>query len=513
MPDSSEIELKLALVSGKLEKARDVLGRARFRRTSIDDVYFDTPDRDLRRRGLVLRLRRDGERWLQTLKAAPTQQALVPVRGEWEVPLPAGRKVPSLDLERFDIAPLRVLMRAGLDASALAPVFRSRVTRRRGTLTHGSSEVEVALDSGQLQARGAGGRRRQRVAELEVELKSGKPEDVIDIATDLVRHASGITLVPSLRSKAERGYALAVDGVLDVARASARGFAQQVDREMSSPQALRAVLRHGLAIVVANADAVRQSPASEHVHQARVALRRMRSAIRLLDPDGTDVPASLSEGLRWLARSLGRARDWDVIAEDTLPAVLAGAALSDASRRRLEERTSRARARALGEALAAVSSRRYARIVLRTARWTMSAPAGDDATDRSIPAATLLDEAAERLFRDARAFPRLSPHKRHRVRIHAKRLRYTLDLLSGRLPERSASEYVDALASLQDSLGELNDGAVAADHLVPLVKVGDDRRAVCTWLQDREREGLARATRQLRALARRARPWKGLPER
>jgi inorganic triphosphatase YgiF len=105
MEDSTEIELKLAVVKGKPGRARKALGKARLERTSIDDVYFDTADANLRRRGLVLRLRHDGDRWLQTLKASAKSRSIVPVRGEWEVTLPAQSGVPTLDLERFDIAP------------------------------------------------------------------------------------------------------------------------------------------------------------------------------------------------------------------------------------------------------------------------------------------------------------------------------------------------------------------------------------------------------------------------
>src|SRR5512137_1625195 len=103
MAPGTEIELKLALVEGTVARAREVLGHVELERTALDDVYFDTPDQSLFRRGLVLRIRRDGNRWMQTLKAAASRRSLIPTRGEWEVPLPAGKRLPALDLERFDI--------------------------------------------------------------------------------------------------------------------------------------------------------------------------------------------------------------------------------------------------------------------------------------------------------------------------------------------------------------------------------------------------------------------------
>ena len=52
---------------------------------------------------------------------------------------------------------------------------------------------------------------------------------------------------------------------------------------MSSGAALRAILSHGLSVLLANTEALHEGRDPEFVHQARVALRRMRSALRLLD--------------------------------------------------------------------------------------------------------------------------------------------------------------------------------------------------------------------------------------
>ncbi len=503
---NTEIELKLALVKGSLARTRRAIGDVHLEETAIEDVYFDTPDASLRRRGLVLRLRRDGDRWLQTLKAASNGHSVVPVRGEWEVALPARKSAPALDLERFEITPLRVLLRAGLEADTLVPVFRTRISRQRGILVHGSSQIEVALDRGELRARVEGRKRRQPVAEVELELKSGRPQDLLDVGSALVKPGHGVTLVPALRSKAERGYGLAARDGLGAARASASGFARRLTAEMACAQALREVIRHGLALVVANADALRGDPASEHVHQARVALRRMRSAIRSFDPYGEDLPARLGKGLHWLAQTLGAARDWDVVVEQTLPAFLSSAPVDDADQRRLQRAARREQARATKQAVAAVSSRRYARLVLRLASWSMGEAAAATSSVGAT-AASLLEQAADRLFKDARSFSHLGQAKRHRVRIHAKRLRYALDLLAPSLPGRGAADYIEALAALQDTLGELNDASVALARLADALPAADSLKALREWFDRVEPALVARAARQLNALDRRPRPW------
>jgi CHAD domain-containing protein len=257
--------------------------------------------------------------------------------------------------------------------------------------------------------------------------------------------------------------------------------------------------------VVANADALRGTPAIEHLHQARVALRRMRSAIRLLDAQGTDVPRSIVRRLQQLAHVLGAARDWDVLCEDTLPALLASCA-PDARTVEVLEGTSRSlRSQSMTAVVKAVGSRRYARLVLGLGTWSMSAsPPSPRLADS---AAVLLGPLADDLAAGARAFARLSRHDRHRVRIHAKRLRYALDLLRFALPAKSAADYLDALATLQDTLGALNDATVTRERLVRAISLRTCKRLVKDWVARVEPALVRKASRELNALARRKRPW------
>jgi inorganic triphosphatase YgiF len=504
MGSTPEIELKLAIATGRPADVWRRLSHGSLERADIDDTYFDTPAALLRQRGLVLRLRRDGDRWLQTLKAADRGANLVSERGEWEVALGANERRPALDPARFAHTPLAALMDR-LGAEALAPVFRTRFTRRRLTVAHGASTIEIAVDDGRLIAETGNRAVRRPIAEVELELKAGDPADVLDLARKLLRKR-GPVLVPALRSKAERGYALASGSALPVARAVASGFARLMRDDIGTAEALRAVVRHGLAIVVANADALREAPAIEHLHQARVALRRMRSAIRLLDPEGADVPRPLVSRLQKLAGVLGEARDWDVLVDTTLPALLASCAPEDRTPRELMRCARRLHARAIEAAVDAVASRRYTRLVLALSQWADSAsPPSARLADRTR---ALLDPLADDVAAGARVFAPLSRRDRHRVRIHAKRLRYALDLLRFALPEKSTAAYVDALAGLQDTLGELNDAAVARERLARASTGRAARRAVKQWHEAVEPPLVAKAARELKALARRSRPWR-----
>jgi triphosphatase len=138
-----EIELAFSLTD---EAARRLLAEPVHRASPIDmsAVYFDTPDLALREAGYALRVRREGERWVQTLKSGSAGGL---VRGEFERPLNQG----ILDLSLLATAGLPRKLLARL--SDLRPVFETHVRRRQKLVTFGEAEIEVALDEGEVVAR------------------------------------------------------------------------------------------------------------------------------------------------------------------------------------------------------------------------------------------------------------------------------------------------------------------------------------------------------------------------
>jgi CHAD domain-containing protein len=170
----------------------------------------------------------------------------------------------------------------------------------------------------------------------------------------------------------------------------------------------------------------------------------------------------------------------------TLPAALASAPKTlEVHAHALLERAARKRDAARAAAVAALATPRYARLALRLQAWTLSPPPKGPTLSRLAP--RRLDRAHQRLFSAARFFAALSPERRHRVRILAKRLRYSLDVMSVALPKQTTERYVAALSELQDVLGALNDISVARSALGSVT----DKRAVydrvVAPLADRER--------------------------
>jgi CHAD domain-containing protein len=373
-----------------------------------------------------------------------------------------------------------------------------------------SSRIEVALDRGRIEA--TVGRRRavEPIAELELELKAGRAEDLLALALRLAgRGPQGLALVPMVRSKAERGHRLAAGVAPRPTKASARGFVEHLAPDMSSGAALRTLMAHGLSVLLANTEALHGGRDPEFVHQARVALRRMRSALRLLDRKHQDFPESLAKELRWVGQTLGAARDWDVLVESTLPAMVAATPTALRTRMRtLHKSAIRRRDQEHRKAVAALSSARFARLALRLQAWTLTpAPKGGRLARR---APKLLTRAHARLFDAARSFAQLSPQRRHRVRILAKRLRYALDVMSVALPAEPTARYVKALAELQDVLGELNDAAVARSSLKAASRHEPVLDFVDDWLERCEVNAAQSAERRLLLLSETPLPWRSL---
>lgn len=451
-----EIELKLALPPAQVArlKRHALLAEAgRPLRRQLVSVYFDTPELDLMRAQAALRVRRVGRGWVQTVKIGGGSAGGLHQRPEWETPTAGGAPEP----ERFD-APAAKDLLTPAHLARLRPVFETHFWRNAWTLPlAGGGSIEVALDQGEV----SGGGRTQPICEVELELKSGQPAALYDLALAL---AADFDLRPDPVSKAERGYALFQNLHSQPVKAASVGLKP----EMHVADAFVAVMQSGLGQFTANLAGLIHETDPAYLHQARVAVRRLRSALMVFAPALPDpVLVPLREEWRWLMGVLGPARDWDVFATETLPPLMAampGQPLTSLAR---DGTTQRGAARAA--MTAAVASRRLTRLLLETGRVLLSRP-WEQAADRiglawqSAPATALaeavLDRRQRQLLRRGRHFARLDAAARHRLRIVAKKQRYAAEFFAGLYPPKAARAYIKNLVALQDGLGALNDIAV-----------------------------------------------------
>ena len=503
-PTETELKLQLAPKHVKRFRRSAALSKSVCTEVDIDNVYFDTPDRLLQRHQMALRVRRIGARWLQTLKSAAKTSGAISRRGEWETPVSAVRGQGQLDLSLLSASPLPDLLARQNGAVELQSVFLTRVRRSQWIIERADATIEVALDIGEISAKAARTVLREPICEVELELKEDNNQaghaSLIDLALELldVGGKQPPALTPTARSKSERGYQLTMQRPPAAVKASAKGFVESITAKATTAHALRTVVAHGLAVLIANIELLLRYDDPECVHQARVALRRVRSAIRLFDRERRGVPRSLAGELRWFARALGEARDWDVITDETLPSLTAGIG-ADAVKALVAKAEGRRR-QARADIRKAARSARYAALVLNGERWCLT-PAPSGAELLADAAAPALKSASKKLFKEARFFTALTPPRRHQVRILAKRLRYALDLFAVALPKQAAARYTDALSELQDSLGELNDASVATAVLPQLTKSERIRKSVQQWLASMESERVLNIEVRLLALS------------
>ena len=463
-----EVELKFDLAAEAHAAFRRLapLAGARPRTTSLHALYFDTPELTLRERRMALRLRRSGRRWVQTLKAGDSGAGGLHAREEWEFE----RHEPTLDLSAFAGTPLEGEAELG---ERLAEIFRVDVRRTTWELevTPGN-RVEVALDRGEVSRLGE----REAIAEVEIESLSGDPLAVFELAEQLVDAAP---LRPSAVTKAQRGYRLAGD----VAEGPAKARAVALDPALDAAAAARAVVAAALGQLQANEAGVIASVDPEYLHQMRVALRRLRSALRVFrDAIDPAFAGHLRAELRWIARTTGPARDWDVLATQTLPAILHAwgeTAAARSVRARVAVRRKAARA-PLREALL---SPRYVRLVLALARW-LAQPAPEPAGQGKLGdlAVRTVARRHKRLVAGALRLSALTPAERHRLRLEAKRLRYALEGFETLFRRRRFDDYRELLAEIQDDLGRANDAAVAARLMAALKAPASFTQFARGWL-------------------------------
>jgi CHAD domain-containing protein len=241
---------------------------------------------------------------------------------------------------------------------------------------------------------------------------------------------------------------------------------------MSVNDALRAVLAANFAHLLANERGLLAGADPEYLHQMRVALRRMRSALDVFSPPLPEpVVAPLARELGWLASRLGPARDWDVFMTETLPPIEAEFS-AHRGFKAFSARCRRRRRSAGGRARLAVRSARYRRLTLRLSAWLASegwharlsnaaraaarGPVGEHAR-------AVLEARYRRVRKRGRGLEGLSARKLHRLRIAIKKFRYSTDFFAGLYKGKPVREALNCLARLQDILGEMNDAASAAD--------------------------------------------------
>lgn len=500
---STEIELKLRLPPGCVARLqRNSLLKSLSISSPVTrklySVYYDTSSFDLRHSRIAFRLRREGKRWTQTIKGGGSAIAGLHQHDEWDAPVlkaqPDFTKISNPGL-------IRLVSTANL-REQLRPLFITEFNRssRMLRLADGT-EVEFCLDRGKIVA----GDASAPLCEVELELKSGNPALLFQLALDLV-HAIPLRLENV--SKAERGYALASGCKFPPLKATP----VQLIAGMSVAEAFRTISWNCLGHLHSNEAGMLEGQNTEYLHQMRVALRRQRSALSIFSRMSSKTAFTpMVQELKWLAGQLGPARDWDVFVTETLITVYADFA-DHTGMFRLREKCEQLRSHHNDAARNVVESERYTESMLKLGAWLSSEqwivqpdrPASDNLgrTGYEAPvkefAGILLARRHRQLKKNGRKIRNLGAPELHALRVLAKKQRYAAEFFAGLYPHKEARRYIQSLSILQEILGVMNDTSIAEELLseVPIAKDRSDEyeavgivrgwSASMAWMKKRE---------------------------
>ena len=468
---SREIELKLRTSPQAVDRllaapllAASIRGLANAQ--SLDAAYYDTADLRLQKRGVSLRVRREGDRFIQTVKTTDGAAAGAFDRREWHTIVPDLTPRPDWVMD----SDARGLL-GHLAPDELTEICRTcieRETRVVGYQHDGEiAIIEIAFDRGTLEA----GDRTEPTAEVELELLKGNKQALYALALTLHEIAP---MQVEVRSKGERAYALFTGQPPQWHKSKKLRFAPDVTVE----DGIAAVFETCFAHWMVNEPATLAGNDPEGLHQMRVALRRMRSALTLFDGVLPMMQAGwLKKECQWITRTLGSARNWDVFLEDVL-APLEAKRPGDECLAALRKQCERARARNYGIARNAIRSPRYTALVLNFRRWLDDAPwrATENATRREILGAplkafadTVVERRCRKLVKSGRGLASATAEQRHKLRIAVKKMRYASEFFASLYRPKKSAAMIRELSRLQDTLGDLNDLAVTERQLETVI--------------------------------------------
>jgi inorganic triphosphatase YgiF len=491
---AEEIELKLALAETHQARflrhpmLKQALGR---HIETLDNIYYDTADLSLRRRGIALRLRRKGREWLQTVKLAGSSSAGLTSRPEWEGPYGG-----HFDFSAVDAAAVREWLQRPKLLARIIPICETRFRRITWKFLADPGAVLLTLDRGWIIANG----RREAISEVELELAEAPVQAIFELAGQLARR---VALTPSVLSKAERGYRLhAGTPAMPVAAETV-----QLSSAMAPADAFRRIALSCLEHLQQNHSGALGGNDPEYIHQMGVATRRLRAAMHLfaslLAPDFS---SSLRDRLMELMARLGHVHDLDVLLAEIVNPVLC--ALPDEPRlpalaSEITKRCYAARERTI-ELLAAPD---YGRSLL-LALESLHSMASNDPAMRPLHgfASERLKHLHQKLRRQAKALRVEDPLSLRALRLAVKRMRYALEFFSPLTEKRGLQSMLKQLATVRDTLGQLNDLACAGAMLMNAAGSDPGLREAVTliggWHGPRHARLSARLSPELRRLAR-----------
>ena len=462
--DGREIELKFftseaGFKASQQWKALDTLTTPS-RAQRLRSIYFDTPAADLERNKVTLRIRTQRRAFVMTLKWRGNFSGGLFERGEIEIPIPSAEPDTSL----FGVEIAAMLARIIQDQPLVA-VFETDIRRSLRRISSGTSDIEIAFDSGHIIA----GEKRLAVREIEMELKSGDPAEL---------YRQGIALAETYpvqlgtMAKSFRGAHLASGSPPSPLRTGS-----PLSGEPSVDAAIAAIINGCIAQFTGNWPVFDSGDAVTAIHQMRVALRRLRSLLGLFQ---RSFPCAEFAGFRMAAKdiaaTLGDARNWDVFLQllrngpvAAFPEIPGLAEILAQSQQHREANYAIVRQLLAAPKTTCFILSLQAFVARHGWRNTLAPEALSRLTEPAMTfAAANLNRMQGKLAKRGKNLAAFEPHKRHLIRIALKKFRYAAEVFAGLFPAAELRDHIRTTAKAQDQLGIFNDQITAHDMVAKL---------------------------------------------
>jgi inorganic triphosphatase YgiF len=462
--DHQEAELKFELDRRSARKIRrhPLLADSSRQDRSQTSQYFDTAKGKVRKSGYSLRVREEGDTHTQTVKSRGGAGLFD--RGEWQAPVD-DLKIDSRALRRTPLGKVKKL------AKRLEPQVRTEIQRANWLIDRDGSLIEVALDSGTVSAEGES----EGFRELEFELKAGDSATLFALAREI---GQDVPLEIGVLGKEDRGRMLGRHALDHAQKARRPGLGDDQNVGQAFAAIVQECIRHfrlNQALIIAERD-------PEALHQARVAMRRLRTAFSLFRPairQGSLEP--LKSELRQFLKPFGTARNLDVFLGKH------GEELGWRDRRTL----TKARSETYDQVVDALQSQRSREMMVDLVEWTAS-----DHWQKATAADPIgkfgdrrLNRAWKAIKRDASKLGDLPEKRLHRLRIDIKELRYSIEFLAPLYRKKKVRKFAASLEAMQDCLGLIHDDMISREIIAEY------------GLAETGRTDVSRRSRQLRKMA------------
>lgn len=458
-----EIELKFIIPENKVTAVNRQMSVKTAQHHQLDAYYFDTAEQLLGKAGIALRIRNENGSWVQTLKAKADGIAK---RLEENIPLDLPARVatsklmPDLTLHSKAIQKLlsQVQPLPELE-NALTLKFATKVKRITREITRYGNKVEIAFDEGKI----ISGRKSVPICEVEFELLAGNIDFLIDTANTWVKRHQ---LHYSILSKAGAGARLyqsrqenqssTKSAQSKLVKANLKPFTahKATTQEAFVRMAVQNCLQHILPNITELANSTPPAQFSDHVHQARVGMRRLRTVLKSFASFSPDIQPAWETQLKHTFTQLGNYRDRDILKNSTQPFLESQG--SPVIHWQLPEKSM---------VQAAVVAPDFQQMLLALIAFAASTPQQHESSKQPKAKAALadmLEKLFKRIAKDSSRFAKLENEQQHDVRKRLKKLRYLCDFAAPVFASKKSKPkaFLQYLEPAQDVLGEFNDAAV-----------------------------------------------------